>query len=639
MHDAVHGGLLAGRAGGLQRTGRIVQPHVHALNQALGEGDIITRDEDDAAQETVLLGDLDDLFDEVLAHAVGRVRLAGEDELHRALGVVDDGVELVEVAEQQRGTLVGREAAGESDGQHVLAQTLLDRDHLARRVVRAQDRIGEAFADGADQFLLEGLADVPDLRVRHGVDALEALLVVVVRLELGAEHLGVQLLPILRRPGRVVDAVGDVADIKLLGEVAREHVREDVLADLAVQHGHAVDILRQGGGERAHGELLVSVVRIDLAQAHHRAPIHAETVGILSEEAADHLLRERVMAGRDRGVRRVEAGGADELQRLREGEMALLHALAHEFQAGESGVTLIVVVDAGRQAQRTQGAHATDAQQELLLQTVLPVATVELVRDLAVLRSVGFIVGIEQIEVGTAHGHLPDTRAQRTAGHLHLDGLPGAVLVEHRLRRDLHEVLRLVLGHLVALRREALGEVAETVQETDRHQVDVHVGSLLQVVAGQDAQAAGVDHQGSVQAIFHAEVSDGRFRPLLLFGHVGVELLHHPVEAGEEFGILGKFLISFQTDLVQDDHRVVAGFVPQIVIHGAEQRLGVVVPAPPEVLAEGLQTRQLLRKMPRHHHALPHGRGNVIIVYHTLLLYFSAMALLTRIMKSLSTFI
>ena len=619
MHDAVHGGLLAGRTGSLQRPGRVVQPHVHALHEALGEGNVVAGHEDDAAQEPVLLGDLHDLLDEVLAHAVGRVGLAGEDELHRTLGVVDDGVEPIEVAEKQRGTFISGEAAGETDGQHILAQALLDGDHLARRVMGAHDRVGQALADGADQFLLEDLAHTPDLGVRHGIDALEALLVVVVRLEFGAEHLGVQLLPVLGSPGRIVDAVGDVADIELLREVARIHVGEDVLADLAVQHGHAVDVLRKVGGEVAHRELLLGIVRIDLAQAHHRAPVHTQTGGIMAEVAADHLLGERIVTGRDRRMRRVEAGGTDDLHALGEGEMLLLDALTQTLQTGEGGVALVVVIDLGMQAQRTQGAHAADAQQELLLQAVLPVATIELVRDLAVLGDVGLVVGVQQVEVGTADRDLPDAHGKRAAGHAHGNRLPGAVLVQHGRGGDLQEVLRLVVGHLVALRGEPLGEVAVAVQQADRDHVDVHVAGLLEVVAGQDAQAAGVDHERGVQAVLHAEVAHGRLGPLLLLGHVGVEFRHHLVEAGEEFLVLGEFLVSFQADLVQDDHRVVAGFVPQFIIDGAEKRLCIVVPAPPEVLAQGLQTREFLREMPRHHHALPSRRGNFIIVHRSLL--------------------
>ena len=71
--------------------------------------------------------------DQVLARPVGRVRLAGEEDLHRALGVGEQLAQAVQVAEQQVGPLVGREAAGEADGQRVGVEELVDLAQLAGR--------------------------------------------------------------------------------------------------------------------------------------------------------------------------------------------------------------------------------------------------------------------------------------------------------------------------------------------------------------------------------------------------------------------------------------------------------------------------------------------------------------------------
>ena len=45
--------------------------------------------------------------------------LPAEEELHRALGVVDHGGQALDVVEDQVGALVGSEAAGEADGEGV----------------------------------------------------------------------------------------------------------------------------------------------------------------------------------------------------------------------------------------------------------------------------------------------------------------------------------------------------------------------------------------------------------------------------------------------------------------------------------------------------------------------------------------
>ena len=224
--------------------------------------------------------------------------LAGEDELHRTLGIVDDGVEPVQVGEEQSRALVGREAARETDRQHVVAERLLDGDDLARRIMHGHERVGQAAFDGGHKVALEFPADGPHLFVGELVHAVEALLIIVMGLELGAEDLGVQLLPLLGGPSGIVDAVGHVAHVKLLGQVSRIHVGEDVLADLAVKHGHAVDVLRDVRGEDAHRELLVDVGRMGLAEGHHGGPVDLEDGRIMAEIFAEHALVEGVVAGR-----------------------------------------------------------------------------------------------------------------------------------------------------------------------------------------------------------------------------------------------------------------------------------------------------------------------------------------------------
>ena len=78
-------------------------------------------------------GDVHDLGDQLLAAVVARVGLAGEDELHRPVLVVDDGRQPVEVAEEQGAALVGGEAAGEADRQRLGVEHLVGAGDLGRR--------------------------------------------------------------------------------------------------------------------------------------------------------------------------------------------------------------------------------------------------------------------------------------------------------------------------------------------------------------------------------------------------------------------------------------------------------------------------------------------------------------------------
>ena len=77
----------------------------------------------------------------------------------------------------------------------------------------------------------------------------------------------------------------------------------------------------------------------------------------------------------------IETTGANQLKSLVEVQTILLDIIAQTLQVAESCVTLVAMVDILLDAQLLQQQHTTDTQQDLLLQTVLPVATLEGVGD------------------------------------------------------------------------------------------------------------------------------------------------------------------------------------------------------------------------------------------------------------------
>ena len=126
-------------------------------------------------------------------------------------------------------------------------------------------------------------------------------------------------------------------------------------------------------------------------------------------------------------------------------------------------MALVAVVDVVPDAHGTQRADAADAEQDLLLEAVLPVAAVEVVGDLTVLVEVGLEIGVEQVEVRAAHLTAPYAGRERAARERHGDRHPVAAGVAHGRYGQLVEVLRLVGRLLRTLGREPLREVSEAV--------------------------------------------------------------------------------------------------------------------------------------------------------------------------------
>ena len=199
---------------------------------------------------------------------------------------------------------------------------------------------------------------------------------------------------------------------------------------------------------------------------------------------------------------------------------------------------------------------------------------------------------------GTVH-----TRAEIGAGAgLDADGDGAAVLRRRRpdrQRRGVDVEVLLLLAHLVV---EALPEVALVVVEADADQRDAEVGGRLDVIAGQDAEAARVDRQRLVQPELGREVGD-RPRPQ----HAGVALapgVARPevfleaavgvVDAAVQRQLRGALVDGRDRQLLQQRDRIVPETAPQAGIEVAEQAGRVLVPAPPQVAGQAAQA--LLRR-------------------------------------------
>src|SRR5690606_39222541 len=144
---------------------------------------------------------------------------------------------------------------------------------------------------------------------------------------------------------------------------------------------------------------------------------------------------------------------------------------------------------------------------------------------------------------------------------------------------------------------EGLLEVARTVEEADADDRHPEVRGGLEVVAGEDAQAAGVLGQHRGDAELGGEVGDGLglvlgvegllvpARLLEVLAQVGVEL----VDAGDERLVTRELLQTRLAQLPEQLDRVAVEGLPAFRVERLEQGPGGLVPREPQVLGEGVQ--------------------------------------------------
>ena len=88
------------------------------------------------------------------------------------------------------------------------------------------------------------------------------------------------------------------------------------------------------------------------------------------------------------------------------------HSHAHQLERRKGAVAFVQVRHARRDAQRFEGPHAADAEQQLLPDAHALVAAVQARGQLAIFRLVALDVRIEQQQRVAADRQLPDVRAQ-----------------------------------------------------------------------------------------------------------------------------------------------------------------------------------------------------------------------------------
>ncbi len=391
-----------------------------------------------------------------------------------------------------------------------------------------------------------------------------------------------------RQPGRHVGAVRDRADRPLVFREPRPDRPPHLTGDFPVKLADGVGRARGPQGERGHVEERPAAVVV-VAERHERVAVRAERAPGVRQVRLDEAERKRVVAGRDRRVRREDRRAPDFFERGVE-RVAALEQVADALQHDERRVPFVEVPRGRRRAHRLQRADAADAEDDLLLHARFAVAAVEPRGQLAVPRGVLFQIGVEQIQRHPAEPDAPHRYEDAAVAERHGDDARLPVGRDGRLDRRVRPREALVGLLLPAFRGDALMEIALRVHEPDADERNTEVARLLAVIAREDAEAAGVDRQRLMERELGREIRD---RPLCVRVAVlpprvaraprVVQRLDGRVVHRQKPLVLRREVEHLLRNRPEHQHGVVRGLPPEGVVELAEHLAGLRVPGPPEI--------------------------------------------------------
>ena len=227
-----------------------------------------------------------------------------------------------------------------------------------------------------------------------------------------------------------------------------------------------------------------------------------------AEVLADELGVKDLVAGRHGRVRREDASmprRAPAPPSIR--QRLVLHEPPDALERHERRVPLVDMIDRGLEAERLEGAKAAEPEDDLLPDAHLAVAAVELAGDArggARGFRGGWCRGGRAASGPTCTRHIAACTGSPARSTMTVRWL--AVFVALAADRHVVPVVVGVVLLLPAVEVEALLEVAFLVEQPDRHERQAEVACGLEVVAGEDAEAARIDGDAFVDAVLHAEV-------------------------------------------------------------------------------------------------------------------------------------
>ncbi len=317
---------------------------------------------------------------------------------------------------------------------------------------------------------------------------------------------------------------------------------------------------------------------------------NGQFAGEVAEVAAHHLARESVVPRRHGSVRGENISRRHDLQGGIEIEIFLCPQNPDALQREEGGVAFVHVENLRADPELTQSPHTADSQHHLLPDAHLEIAAVKLGRDQTILGRVLRHVGVEEVKIDPADVQLPDLGVNLAVENLDRDE-DARVIPAHFAERQVMEILIQADGLLGAIAIDLLLEITVPIKQPDGDEVQIQIAGRFAMIAGKNAEAAGVVRDGFVEAELRREISDWALqRAAVAFfavgigpGQVGAERFVHGLQLAQEIIVLRHFFQPRLPRKLEHADGVVIRPIPEFRVEMAEEAARGRFPRPPDI--------------------------------------------------------
>ena len=188
-------------------------------------------------------------------------------------------------------------------------------------------------------------------------------------------------------------------------------------------------------------------------------------------------------------------------------------------------MAFVAVVYVFLYSQTVEHDNTPDTQHIFLFHTVFPIATIQLVCNRTVKFTILFKVGIHQIKLDAPDIDFPNICINNTSRERYFKYHRMSILIKNLLYGQLVKILWLIIGQLLPIHRQSLGEVTIAIKETYPCHVYIPVTGFFQIISRQYTESTRIYFQNISQTIFHTEISNGRNIFSLFNIHVFFEIV------------------------------------------------------------------------------------------------------------------